>query len=445
MGPIVTIARKELMLLLRDKFALFWVFAFPLLYAIFFGSIFGDGGDGVRSGVRIAIVDDDQSEGSASLVAKLTEHESLSVERESEEEDAPFRLYSLEDAREAVRKGRRVAYVRIRPGYGDSPFRMFGGGDDDGAAVEIGIDPSRSADTGILQGILMETLFGGMSDMWADKDAMSAEIGKSIDAIDEADDLGGGQKLVLRTFMSALDAFLQNADTSILEGGPGAFGGGGSGGMELVEKVDVTREEQKGPRSAFDVTFPSAIVWGLMGVAVTFAITLVRERTQGTLLRLKIAPMSRAQLLAGKALGCFVTCMIVMAFILAVGWVAMGVRFDSLLFVAMSMVSTAICFTGVMMMSSVMGKTEQAVGGASWGVMMPFAMIGGGMIPLIAMPPWLLKISDLSPFKWGIYSMEGAMWRGFGFTDMLGPCGILVGFGVVFFFIGVRVFHRMDG
>ena len=77
--------------------------------------------------------------------------------------------------------------------------------------------------------------------------------------------------------------------------------------------------------------------------------------------------------------------------------------------------------------------------------MMPFAMIGGGMIPLIAMPPWLLALSDFSPFKWGIYSMEGAIWRGFELTDMLMPCGILLGLGLVFFTFGVWVFRRIDG
>jgi len=43
------------------------------------------------------------------------------------------------------------------------------------------------------------------------------------------------------------------------------------------------------------------------------------------------------------------------------------------------------------------------------------AMIGGVMIPLIAMPPWLLSLSNISPMKWAILSYEGAIWRGLGF------------------------------
>ena len=94
---------------------------------------------------------------------------------------------------------------------------------------------------------------------------------------------------------------------------------------------------------------------------------------------------------------------------------------------------------------SVLGKTEQAVAGAGCGLMMPFAMIGGGMVPLIAMPPWMLTASNASPFKWGILAMEGAIWRGFTPADMLLPCLILLGIGALFFGLGVLVFTKTEG
>jgi ABC-2 type transport system permease protein len=77
--------------------------------------------------------------------------------------------------------------------------------------------------------------------------------------------------------------------------------------------------------------------------------------------------------------------------------------------------------------------------------MMPFAMVGGGMIPLIAMPPWLVKVSVVSPFKWAITAVEGAVWRGFDAGEMLLPCAVLVAIGAVFFTLGVAIFGRIDG
>ena len=64
----------------------------------------------------------------------------------------------------------------------------------------------------------------------------------------------------------------------------------------MVAVVEVTRERGDVPQSAFEITFPTAMIWGLMTVALSFAVTIVKERTQGTLLRLRIAPISRAQI-----------------------------------------------------------------------------------------------------------------------------------------------------
>jgi ABC-2 type transport system permease protein len=439
MGTILTLAAKELRILCRDRFALFWILAFPVIYAVFFGVIFGDSGGGGSSGrISLALVDDDRSELSAALVARLADHESVSVARAGEDGAGEVLLSDLEAAREAVRFGSRTAYVRIPAGYGDEPYALFGAGDGDAPGLELGIDPSRQAEAGFLQGVLMESLFSGMTDRFTDKDAMASDIAKAKAGIADADDLSGTQKLVLSTFMSALGSFLDQVDLDVLEeGGPGGM-------TDPFEVVDVARERGNQPRSPFDITFPQCLAWGLMGVALGFAVTIVRERTGGTLLRLKIAPISRARLLTGKAVACFVGCLFVMVFLMGFGVAVMGLHIDQPLLMLLPMVCTAICFTGLMMVASVMGKTEQAVAGASWGLMMPFAMIGGGMIPLIAMPEWLVSVSDISFFKWAIYAMEGAVWRGFGLGDMLVPCAALLGFGVVFFAVGVSVFRRLE-
>jgi ABC-2 type transport system permease protein len=443
MGTVLTLAFKDLRVLFRDKWGVFWTFAFPLLYCVFFGVIFGSSGDDGGSAIPIAVVDEARNEKSARLVRDLAAHDSLSIARtegsRGEGEDAVPELRTLEDARAAVRKGRVVAYIRIPSGYGDSPFAMFDTGVDT-PRVEVGLDPSRNAEAGILQGVLMGTMFESMAEGFTDKDAIQEQIARGATEVAAADDVGSGQKLVLQTFFGALNLFIEEIDLEVLEEGTSGVGVG----ENLVDVVDVARDVENRPRSAFDITFPQAMVWGLMSVAMGFAATLVRERTQGTLLRLRIAPLSRAQLVAGKGLGCYLTCLVVMSVLLVFGYVALGVRVESPLYMALAMLCTAASFTGLMMAASTLGKTEQAVAGAAWGVMMPFAMIGGGMIPLVAMPPWLVAASDFSPFKWSIYSLEGAAWRGFTFAEMLAPSGIQLAIGAAFFAFGVWAFHRAE-
>jgi ABC-2 type transport system permease protein len=107
---------------------------------------------------------------------------------------------------------------------------------------------------------------------------------------------------------------------------------------------------------------------------------------------------------------------------------------------ALAIVSASIAFVGIMMLLSVLGKTEQSAGGIGWGILLVMSMIGGGMIPLFALPSWMLTVSHFSPVKWAILSMEGAVWRQFTLGEMMLPCGILWAVGVVCFLIGVRAF-----
>jgi len=108
---------------------------------------------------------------------------------------------------------------------------------------------------------------------------------------------------------------------------------------------------------------------------------------------------------------------------------------------AIGLVIVSGSFVGFMMLLSVLGKTERAASGIGWGVLMIFAMIGGGMLPLFFMPDWLKALSNISPIKWGILALEGAIWRDFTFQELLQPYLVLAVFGLVTFFIGVRLFR----
>jgi ABC-2 type transport system permease protein len=52
--------------------------------------------------------------------------------------------------------------------------------------------------------------------------------------------------------------------------------------------------------------------------------------------------------------------------------------------------------------------------------------------------------SNISPVKWGIVALEGAIWRGFGFIDMLLPCAILIVVGAAFYAVGVWSLSRQE-
>jgi len=51
-------------------------------------------------------------------------------------------------------------------------------------------------------------------------------------------------------------------------------------------------------------------------------------------------------------------------------------------------------------------------------------------------------VSNISPVKWNIQALEGAIWRGYSLAEMLLPCGVLAGIGLAGFFVGVKFLSR---
>jgi ABC-2 type transport system permease protein len=420
MSQILTLALKDLRILSRDWFGLFWIFVFPLLYALFFGSIMG-GGEQV-SALTVAVADEDRSPGSADFIQRLKENTALVVE-----------LMPRAEARARVRKGQVAAYLVLKPGFGEAA----GFFSSTRAVVELGVDPRRKAEAGMLQGLVMKTAMAGMQKSFSDPARSRAQLRKATDDIDKDARLPPAERRALKNLFANLDRFFREVDLKTLKEGP-------KFSMEdMVEVVDITREGTR-PASAFEITFPSAVIWAIMGCLASFSISLVTERRAGTFLRLRLAPLSWSRLLAGKGLACFLACVGVAGFLLLFGHFLFGVRLENPLALVLGVLATGVCFVGLMMLFATLGKTEQGVAGATWGILMPLAMLGGGMIPLIAMPPLMQALSKLSPIGWAIIALEGAIWRDFSLAEMLVPCAILIAVGAICFALGVKNLARME-
>jgi len=416
MRTLWTLAIKDLLVASRDLLGLFWMLLFPLLLALFFGSLFGGGGSGGMNKLRLAVIDEDGTADSKAFLARLEKSKALEVSKPTKDE-----------ARELVRRGKQAAYLVLPKGMGEPAARWRGG-----ATMTLGLDPSRSAEGSYLEGVLAQEYFAGFAEDFTNPAKLRGQIKEW------QKDLPAAEQPLLLGLFGSLDTFMEQLDK--LPKGEGPDGGG------LAFTLPIQREEvgrvRTGPRSAFEVTFPSSMLWAIIGCVTTFACSLVNERTGGTWLRLSVAPLSRGQLLAGKGLACFLASIAVALVLLGIGVVVLGVRVDDPVMLAVVLACTAFCFTGLMMLLSTLGQTPAAVSGFSTGVLMPLAMIGGGMVPLMVMPPWLLSLSDFSPVKWGIYGLEGAIWRGFGWVEVLLPCGILLAVGAVCYVLGVRILSR---
>lgn len=420
MRALLAILRKDLRLLARDPAGLFFTVVFPPLTAIFFGTIFSrdDGGEAIS----VVLVDEDGSAESRAFLARLDAAPELATRRGERAA-----------AVAAVRKGKETAYVLVPSGFGDARRRLLFGGT---ARVVIGVDPSRRAEAGLLRGVVTRYLYEGVQDLFADPDEGRDLVRRARSDLAASGDTSQWARDVSR-FLAEVDRFL----AAIPDASDGA--GDTAGSRPRWQPVDVAVEAvtraRAGPTSYFEISFPQAILWGLMMCAMSFAMTLVSERQQGTFLRLRVAPVTRTQIVGGKAAACLIVIGVVEVGLLALGRVAFGLRVTPSVVLLLALVASAVCFVGIMMLLATIGRTARAASGYATAAMLVLMMLGGGMVPVMFMPGWMRAIAVVSPVRWALLAIEGATWRGFSLSEMLLPCGVLVATGVVAFVAGVRL------
>ena len=421
MNQALLLAVKDVRVILSYKGNIFWVFVFPVLFALFFGAIFSGMGK-EPSGMRIAVADEDGSEFSKAYVSRLESYESLKMVR-----------LDRAEAIDRVRRGKVAAAVLLKPGFGGGFGAVFDRSD---PKLEVASDPARRMESGYLQGLLAKAQFEALAERFRDRDWMRRQVGSWRDEVIAAEGLEDQQAKLYLDFFDSLDTLLEDVNDQNYQMGM-------EGGILSIARLDVHRQKE-GPVMPFQITFPQAMIWAVLGCTATFAVSIVKERTGGTFDRLRVGPLGRAHILGGKGLACFATCSIV----ICIQWVAakaiFGTPINHPLLLVLAAACTVMCFAGFMMFVSTLGRTEQSVEGAGWAMLMIMAMLGGGMMPLFVMPSWLQSVSHISPVKWGILALEGAIWRNFSLVEMAGPCLILLAIAAGFFSLGVLVLRKQQ-
>lgn len=452
MIPVLAIAIADLRLLVRDRGALFFMLFFPLLLAVFFGAIFGGGG--ASSKLDVAVVNESSGEVAASFVKDLAADDSLNAITHWQNENAPATPLTRDQGMSLVRRGSVSACIVVPKEFDASLTGLFSGS---AMKLEAIVAPGHAAEGGLLTGKLNELAFRQLSRVFTDTSKLTTALDDAKSKLPTWTGVTDDQRTLLKDMFDRIDDVnksMPDRDTGTPT--PGEAAGApegekdakaepaatGLGGWRPVE-VSLTelKSESNRPRSSWEISFPQGIVWALMGCVTGFGVSLNAERARGTMVRLSTAPITRRQILAGKALACFLACLAaqVLLILLAVG--VFGAMFGKFsvgnpAMLAAALVLSALGFTGLMMLLAGLTRTEAAASGMGRGAIILLAMIGGGTVPLFFLPPWVQTVSNVSPFKWVTLAIEGSVWRGFSWGEFAFPALVLVGFALVGFVVG---------
>jgi linearmycin/streptolysin S transport system permease protein len=176
----------------------------------------------------------------------------------------------------------------------------------------------------------------------------------------------------------------------------------------------------------------------LFGISALFAY----ERQQGTLRRLLTTPTQKATFLLGTISGQVVVALIQMLLLVGFGILVMKLNWGReplALFVILFTSALAAAAFGTTMGTFI--KTEGQANGLSIMFGMVFALMGGCWYPLELFPPAIQSAVKVLPTTWAMQGMLDLVLRGGGLTDVLPKAGVLLGFAVFFFSVGVMRFR----
>jgi ABC-2 type transport system permease protein len=172
----------------------------------------------------------------------------------------------------------------------------------------------------------------------------------------------------------------------------------------------------------------------LIGLSAMFA----AERTGGTLRRLLVTPTSKALYIGGTVLGQVLTALLQMGVLIAFGVLVMKVNWwhapPALVLV---MISSALAAASLGTMLGTFVKTEGQANGLSIMIGMVMAMMGGCWYPIELFPEAIRTAAQALPTYWAMTGFLNIAVRGQGLSGVLRESGILMGFALVFFAIGV--------
>lgn len=176
----------------------------------------------------------------------------------------------------------------------------------------------------------------------------------------------------------------------------------------------------------------------LFGISALFAY----ERQQGTLRRLLTTPASRATFLLGTISGQVVMALVQMSLLVGFAILVMKLNWGReplALFVLLIASALAAAAFGTTMGTFI--KTEGQASGLSIMFGMVFALMGGCWYPLELFPPAIQNAVKILPTTWAMQGMLDLGLRGGGLVDILPEAGVLLGFAVIFFSVGVWRFR----
>ena len=188
---------------------------------------------------------------------------------------------------------------------------------------------------------------------------------------------------------------------------------------------------------------PAWTLFAIFFIVIPLSINMVKEKTQGTFIRLRTNPVSNRIVLAGKTVMYLIICLIQFYMMVAVaiflfphlGLPALNVEGNLILMSVVALFS-GLAAIGFGILLGTIAKTQEQSAPFGATAVIILAAIGGVWVPVFAMPKIMQIIAQSSPMNWGLEA----------FYDVLLRNAIILGFGsrIIFIIFIFRSYHNIS-
>jgi len=203
---------------------------------------------------------------------------------------------------------------------------------------------------------------------------------------------------------------------------------------ELLESSDFITFLDINPRKNDKEIKPNSVqhnvpAWALFAIffiVIPLSINIVKEKNQGTYVRLKTNPVAYRTILGGKILVYLTVCLLQFILLLLVGlYLFPYFGLPSLeingsyfyLFIVAAFSGLAAIGFGILLGTVAETQEQSAPFGATATVIL--AAIGGIWVPVYLMPKFMQIIAEFSPMNWGLKGFYDVILRNCNFSDIL--------------------------
>ena len=432
---IWTLAKKDMRLLLRDPRAVVVLLAVPLVFILVLGVSLGDGfGQKPDDRLRISVVDLDPGYYEPNPKPDVPTMPWAKIVERDLAQTAGIRVEIIptrEEAVQLIKAGKRSAVLVFGPKFSErvTHSSFLPGGVNplfrDGVKIEeldahLLRDPTQMTAASIIEQVGQVTML---------RVVLPWMIGRAFEKI--GDQLGSfvagalGKMFPTYNLTGKTWAALVRSDPRADQGAD----------VSVYEPLSGNGLLNRGALR-YQILVPSYTVMFAYFLVLTVGWLFVAERRQGTLKRLRAAPLSRSEILLGKLLPCFLLSLAQGLFLLGAGKLVFAMSWGSQPWLLLPVVfTTSLSAMGMALLVASVARNEAQV--AIYGTLLVLVLAGISgclMGDRDLMPEDMQRISLITPHAWALDAYKQLLANpGTPNLQRVGEaCAVLTGFGVGF-------------